>query len=158
MPRTGKDEKDVLIDLSASLYTVHNVLNTAIEDTRENFADICLLKRDVENLRENISIISNIVRGNAGLKSLDTKIELVEVKLDVLRENLERREKEITSIRDIEIALLHKKMDEIKRPDYTLRSELIKGAITILIALIAIGGYSHISPAFFSLLPKLGGL
>lgn len=86
-------------DLASSLKSTTELVQSLLGEIRDNATAMAILREKLETLRENVSILTKIIRDGNGSKSLITRMALVERYIEDFDEFLEEFKEEQEKIR-----------------------------------------------------------
>jgi hypothetical protein len=98
----SQNSNDNMSDLLKSLQSVTTLMNNLLGDIKEHATSLALVKAKLENLTENVEILSHVVRDGNGQGSVMTRLALVEKSLEDIEETFhELKEENASTLKEL---------------------------------------------------------
>src|SRR5271157_4277084 len=104
MPDSQNSNQENTDSLLKSLQSVTALMQNLLSDIKENSASLAIVKTKVDSLKENVEVLSHVVRDGNGEGSMITRLALVEKSLEDIEEEFhEMKETNAATLREIKM-------------------------------------------------------
>src|SRR5271157_60330 len=93
-------------EILKSLETVTLLMENILADIKDHSTSLAIVKTKLEDLTENVEVLSHVVRDGNGQGSMVTRIALAEKSLEDMEEQINELKDEVnSSLRDMRVAV-----------------------------------------------------